>query len=245
MMLKAIANILALLCFVTPGFSGEADHMFQNPFISISVGPSWSQPGATQTIALQPDVIDTYAHQTPINTLANGEVFFGIQRDLFQHVVGQFGLAFYISSPANLNGSIQVDGDPNFQNYTYQYRINHEHIALKSKWIFQQSLNINPYISGSVGVGFNRSYQYAVTPIIFQALPMPLFQSNTQTVVSYSLGGGFQRTFGQHITAAVGYQFVSWGASHLAPASGQTSAKGLGLSNVYSQGIEFNISYLL
>jgi len=244
-MLKSILQRLIALFFAMPVLAGEMGNVSPDYFISMGVGPSWTKPGSTQAVTLQPDVINAYVPQTVTHTLANGEIVLGVQQHFLEHILSQFGLAFYLSSPTKLNGYIQVDGDPDFQNYTYQYKINHEHIALKSKWIFEPSLNINPYVSGSIGVGFNRSYEYSITPLIFQAVPMPPFQSHTQLGLGYSLGAGFQRDLSQHLAVALGYQFVSWGASHLHPASGQTLGKGLGLNNLYTQGIEFNISYLL
>lgn len=240
---------MALTPFFFPmqALAGEMGHTSNDYFISISAGPSWTNPSKTQTIALQPDVMNAYVPQQPVKNslLADGEVFLGVQNYFFQQISSQFGLAFYMSSPVTLDGYIQVDGNQNFQNYAYQFKINHEHIALKSKWIFEQPLNINPYVSGSIGVGFNRSYGYAVTPILFQAVTMPPFQSHTQVAFSYGVGAGLQHSLNQHVTVALGYQLVSWGSSYLGRASEQTSDKGLGLNNLYSQGIEFNISYLL
>lgn len=247
MMLKTIILGLTPLFFATPALAGKMGSPSPDYFLSMSVGPSWINPGSTQRIALQPDIINTYVSRHPSNAtvLVNGEIFLGIQSHFFQQIQSQFGLALYASNLATLNGYIQVDGDPNFQNYADHYQINHEHLALKSKWIFESPVKINPYVSGGIGVGFNRSNGYAMTPLIFQAVPMPSFQSNTQVTLSYSAGVGFQRALSQHVNVALGYQFVSWGASHLAPAPGQTSGKGLSLNNLYSQGIEFNLNYLL
>lgn len=216
-------------------------------FLSLSGGPSWTNAGKSQTIALQPDVIKAYVPQnlTNSNVLGNAEIFAGIEKSFFEQVRSQFGLAAYWSSFAKLNGFIQEDADPNFQNFSYQYHISHWHIALKSKWIVENTFNLNPYISGSIGLGWNRSYGYAVTPLIFQEVAAPPFQSNTHTALSYSLGAGFQHTVNQHVTIALGYQLVSWGSSALNRATGQTSGKGLSLGTLYTQGIEFNVSYFL
>ena len=247
MMFKTIFLRLTSLCVVLPAFAGEMGHTSPDYFISMSAGPNWTSLGSSQTIALEPDVINTYVSEnnSHTNLLVNGEIFLGVQKQFFQRIHSQFGVAFYISNPAELNGDIQIDGNPNFQNYTYQYQINHEHIAFKSKWIFEQSLNINPYVSGSVGVGFNRSYGYSSTPLIFPSVSLPSFQSNTQVALSYSGGVGFERALNKNLTIALGYQLVSWGASHLGPLSGQTSNQGLSLNNIYTQGLEFNINYLL
>jgi len=246
-MLKTIFLSLFSCCFAITALAGEIRYKSYDYFISISAGPSWTNVNSTQNIALQPDVVNTYISQNPskTNILANGEIFFGFQSYFFKQIQSQYGLALYASSTKKLNGYIQVDGDPNFQNYADQYQLNHEHIALKSKWIFENSFNTNPYVSGSLGVGFNHSHGYSITPLIFQAVPMPAFQANTEISLSYSVGAGFQRNLNKHVKVALGYQLVSWGKSHLAPANEQTSSSGLNLNNLYTQGIEFNLNYLL
>jgi opacity protein-like surface antigen len=140
---------------------------------------------------------------------------------------------------------MQVDGNPNFQNYAYQYKINHEHLALKTKWIAENALNMNPYLSASIGVGLNHSYGYSINPLISQEIPPPPFRSHTEAAFSYTVGAGFQHTIDCHFTIALGYELSSWGHSSLNRAQGQTSGHGLRLNNLYDQGITFNVSYIL
>ncbi|MCX7117287.1 MAG: porin family protein [Legionellales bacterium] len=246
MMLTRFSLAFGAFCSAMCACAGDMGHPSPAYFISISAAPSWTHVGSTQTIALQPDVIKAYVPRGPDHqTLGNGEIFLGVQKSFFQQVTSQFGLAIYASSPATLGGFIQEDASPNFQNYTYQYQISHGHIGLKTKWIAENSFNINPYLGASIGVGFNRSYGYTITPLIFQEVPAPPFQSTTKVVFSYGINAGFQHTLNQHFTCAIGYQLVSWGSSNLAQAAGQTSSRGLGLNNLYTQGVEFNVSYYL
>jgi hypothetical protein len=216
-------------------------------FVSLSGGPSWANTGSIQIIVLQPDLSNNYNpnNLNNSNIIGNGELFAGMQKSFFPQVQSQFGLAIYVSSFAKLNGFIQQNGDSGFQNYSYKYKIQHSHVALKSKWIAENSYNMNPYISGSIGVGFNRSYGYESTPLIFQVVPNPPFQSRSQVALTYSLGAGFQHIVNQHLSMGLGYQLVSWGANSLDRAEGQTLGKGLSLSTLYTHGVEFNVSYII
>lgn len=216
-------------------------------FISISGNAGWTNPGKTQTIALEPDVIKTYVPENLSNSrvLLSGELFLGVQKSYFPHIQSQFGLAFYFSDAAKLQGYIQEDGDFNFQNYAYAYKVDHKHIAFKTKWIYESNCYLNPYLSASIGVGVNRASHFGITPLIFQEVSAPPFQSATNTALSYSLGAGVQTNLNQHWAIALGYQFVSWGESQLNRADGQTSGHGLRLDNLYTQNLELNISYFL
>lgn len=235
------------LCFSLAVHAGTMGGSVHNYFVSLSGGPSWANTGTAQTIWLQPDVNNTYVPNNLNNSsiMGNGEIFAGVQKHFVTQVQSQFGLAIYLSSYAKLNGFVQQNSDPDFQNFSYQYKLQHSHIALKSKWIAENSYNMNPYISGSLGVGFNRSYGYAATPLIFQAVPPPPFQAKNQVSFTYSLGAGFQHTINQQLSIGLGYQLVSWGASALSRAEGQTLGKGLSLNTLYTHGVEFNVSYLI
>jgi len=240
MMLKKTYFCLVLFCL--PRFACAYDY-----FISISAGPGWTSPGKTQTLVLSPDVIKTYVPENLASphVLVDGEIFFGIQQSYFKSVESQFGLDLYASSPVKLKGFIQEDGDPNFQNYTYRYKISHEHLALKTQWIFENAMNVNPYVSASLGAGLNHSFGYSVSPLISQEVAAPPFQNKTQIALSYAIGAGFQQNINQHFAVALGYQLVSFGKSSLSHASGQTSGKALALQNVYTQNLELTISYFL
>lgn len=98
MMLKAIFCGLTPLCFLAPAFAVEMNRTSPDYFFSMSGGLSWMNPDSTQTIALQPDVIDTYVPQALSNTnfLLNGEIFLGRQYHFFQQIQSQFGIAFYL-----------------------------------------------------------------------------------------------------------------------------------------------------
>jgi opacity protein-like surface antigen len=249
-MLKKVSLSLTLFSFILIAHADEIhspSKKCNEYFISFSGGPGWTNAGTTQTIALEPDVINTYVPQNLTNShlLANGELFVGVQNSFFDYVQSQFGLALYASSHANLEGYIQVDGNPNFQNYEYQYKINHAHVALKSKWIAENELHLNPYLSASIGVGLNHSYDFSINPLISQEIPAPPFQSHTKVAFSYTLGAGFQHTIDCHYTIALGYELGSWGASSLNRAKGQTSGHGLRLNNLYTQSLMFNVTYIL
>jgi opacity protein-like surface antigen len=245
--LKCNLGVL-LLCFPLVTFAGDGGSVGTDNFVlSFSAGPSWTNTNHSQTILIQPDVFNTYTPQT-LNSdrlLGNGELFVGIQKSLFQQVQSEFGLALYGSSFATLNGAIDVFGDPNLQNYSYQYKMEHWHIALKSKWIATNDNNLNPYLSGSIGVGVNHAYNYSSTPLISQEIAPPPFQANTQAALTYSLGAGFQHRVNEHCAIGAGYQLVSWGPNSLARAKEQTWGKGLSLDTLYTHGVEFNVSYFL
>lgn len=212
--------------------------------ITLSGGPAWSSNGNTQTIRLQPDLEQTFAASNTSQSLASGEIFIGLQRTLNARYTAQFGLALAGSSNANLNGDIWQDADPDFNNFSYKYQVNHMHVAVKGKLLADVGQVVKPYVSGSLGVGFNRAHDFTITTKSFQQLASPAFQSSTTTSFTYTLGAGIQKSLNEHWQAGLGYEFADWGNSQLARASGQTLNSGLSLSNLYTNSLQFSVSYI-
>ena len=211
------------------------------------VGPAWTSSGKTQTFYLQSDVQNTYVANNKINTIGTGELFLGIQRPLHEKFTGHLGLALAGSGMATISGSIWQDADPNFNNFNYTYNVNQFRVALKGKLIADNKLSklkLQPYISGSVGVGFNRSYNYKAIPTLSEAVAASGFIANTTSAFTYTIGVGIQKSFNTHWQAGVGYEFADWGQSSLDAALGQALNSGLSLNHLYTNQLQFSLNYV-
>ena len=224
--------------------SKEAFERFSPYVVTLSAGPIWANAGNTQSIYLQPSIQKTYAADSNTTLLADGEVFLGFQRALNTRLNAQLGLAVATTGNANLTGDIWDDALPQFNNFNYAYTVQHTHVALKAKLLRDVGRAFTPYISGSLGVGFNQARNFTSTPTLFEASPTPNFQSNTTTAFTYTLGIGVQRAIDQHWQAGVGYEFANWGNSRLARMPEQTMGQGLSLNHLYTNGLQFSLSYL-
>ena len=211
---------------------------------TISAGPVWEGAGQTQTFYLAPNIIKTYAAEHTTHALFDGEVFVGIQKELPKALLGQIGLAVAATSNARLSGNIWDDADSTFNNYSYSYQVQHTHVVVKGKLLADRGYWFMPWVSASLGVGFNDAHGFQNTPLISQAVTMPNFASNTETSFTYTLGAGIQKTLNSHWQVGVGYEFSDWGQSQLNRASGQTLNSGLSLNHLYTNGVLFNLTYV-
>jgi opacity protein-like surface antigen len=217
-------------------------NMFTPNVVAFSAGPAWEHAGSTQTFYLNPGIEKTYAANNATHALADVEIFVGKQWRLHQHVLSQLGLAFASTSNAQLSGNIWDDADPAFNNYTYRYKIQHTHLAAKGKLIGDWGYIVSPWISASLGVGFNRANSYVSVPTIFEAVPMPGFESQTQVAFTYTIGAGIQTRLTQNWLIGIGYEFADWGSSQLDRAQGQTEGNGLALNHLYTNSIMLNLT---
>ena len=210
---------------------------------SLSIGPIWENTGNTQTFYLAPNIEKTYAANHTSHALVDGEFFLGIQKPLREKLDGQIGLAVATTGNASLSGNIWDDAESQFNNYTYDYQVRHTHVAIKGKLLADRGYVVTPWVSGSLGVGFNQAHDFSNAPLISEAVVMSNFANNTTTAFTYTLGVGVERHINPHWQAGIGYEFADWGKSQLNRASGQTLNNGLSLSHLYTNGFLFNLTY--
>lgn len=213
--------------------------------IGLSAGPVWGGGGRTQVLTIEPEIVKTYRANSTQNDLFSGELFVGKHRQMGSRLEVQYGLAAVVTSSAGFSGAIWDDESETFDNYTYQYHAQHAHLAVKVKCLANFGYDYRPYISGSVGAGFNRSYDYSSTSTLAEAVPMPAFRSDTQTAFTYNVGLGVAKTWKENFQFAVGYEFSDWGQGHLSRGVGQVTGSGVSFNHYLTSGIMFNVSYLV
>lgn len=213
---------------------------------TLSMGPVWStNNGESQTFFLASETEKTYDADATTNALAEGELFVGLQKTLHHRLLGQLGLAYGLTGDARLAGDVWDDADPQFNNLRYHYEVSHSQLALKGKLLVVWHDWFTPWISASVGVGFNKAHEFSNTATIFQAVPDSNFTSNTETAFTYSVGIGFQTKLDEHWQMGLGYEFADWGKSELGRSSGQSMNEGPAMNHLYTNGVLLNITFIM
>ncbi len=218
-------------------------------FVGLIPGLTWVTGNQTQTFNLQSDITKTYTADNNAPYVPSGEIFVGWQKPFFasaikQPLVGQIGVSVVGAGNATFSGDIWEDADPNFNNFSYNYKIQHTHVALKGRLIGNASHFLEPYVSGSLGVGFNHAYDFKAQPKISAEIAAPPFGSNTTTTFTYTLGIGLQKSFTQNLQVALGYEFADWGKSQLSRAIGQTQNQGPTLNHLYANQLQLSLFYI-
>lgn len=243
--------ILSGIVLSTSAFAGTGSWIFSDRqyVIGISAGPTWIYGNKTQTINLEPDVAKTYTANSNNHMFPTGELFLGVQNALATSFIGQplmsqLGIDFVAAGRAQLTGDIWEDADPDFDNFNYTYKVNHTHVAIKGRLVVLTN-KVQPYISGSVGVGVNRAYDFTITPKISEEVPAPPFGSHNQTSFVYTLGIGIQTALTSQLQFAIGYEFADWGKTQLSTAQGQTTNQTLSLNHLYANQLQLSLFYII
>lgn len=237
--------IILTLCFTLPSVCHATfDLQAWQPLAAINLGPGWNNAGTTQTFYVQSDTEKTYEALPTTHTLGIGEFLIGGQHALNPHFNLQLGLAIAATTAVKLQGNIWEDADPNFNNYSYSYKINPARITVNGRLLANNDAIFKPYLAGSLGLGINRSYGFKIMPKIYEEVVAPFFTSQTVTGFAYTIGGGIQTPLDQHWQVGLGYEFADWGHSQLAKAPGQTLNSGLQLSHLYTNQLQFGLNYM-
>jgi len=216
----------------------------------LSAGPTWVSGSQSQTINLEPDVKKTYTANNQKNLFPSAELFIGWQKPLPARLIGQplisqLGISIVGAGNAKRSGDIWEDADPDFDNFNYHYKIQHTDVAVKGRLIVHSVCTFEPYIAGRIGIGFNRAYDFNITPKIVEEVAPPSFASNTTTSLIYTLGIGLQKSINTHLQAAIGYEFADWGQTQLSRAFGQTINHGLTESHLYANQVQLSLFYVV
>lgn len=209
--------------------------------ITLSGGAAFATAGQNQYLYPEPlPSYQYYTHDANNSSMGSVELFFGLQKPIHPYVLGEWGLGIGWVSDAEVSGYATVNGYLNA--YSYSYQVNHGRLELKGRLIGNTLQPVQPYISGSLGVGFNNSHHYE--PALLNAnAPNPLwYVDHTTIALPYSFGVGVQTNISPHWQVAAGYQFADLGKSYL-DGDGTVLTKGLILTHFYTNEVIASISY--
>lgn len=242
----ALAGFAAFLSFnvnATDTIYEEQLPLVWSSIITLSGGPSWGTAGQNQYLYPTPPLpfYNYYTYNSPNSTMANAEIFFGLQRIIQPGITGELGLGVAASSDAKVTGMVDFNGIPDI--FSYNYKVNHARVELKGKLIGNTFQPVQPYISGSFGAGFNNAHNYQAYSVNQFLFPAPWFASNTTIAFSYTVGAGVQTMLGRNWQVGVGYEFADLGKSYLG-GDGVYLTKGPLLTHFYTNEVLFSLSYL-
>jgi opacity protein-like surface antigen len=250
-----LACLTVLSCFISSqaisGDMGAVGISEQTPayraLITLTAGPDFVQKGQAQTLTLLPPYQNHYTTTNSTQSVFDGGVFVGIEKTLNERFGLQLGVSGYWDSNITPSGDVWQFALPEFDNLSYNYRIEHARVMASSKLLtsLKQYPAIHPYLSGELGVAFNKASNYQETPLIENLPPMAPFANQTQNSFSYGVGLGVDYSVTQHVRLGVGYQFADLGKASLGASPDAATAQSLSTSHLYTNQLRFQLTALL
>lgn len=216
------------------------DHL--SKVISLSVGAAWNQSFRAKTFFIQPEMERTYTANQSSNGFTTGDLFLGLQKEFSSQLFGQLGVSLTTGNQVRLSGDMWDDASPELNNHRYSYKVEHSHLALKGKWLVNSGHWVVPWVSGTLGLAWNKAYAFENRASIPEALINDNFAANTVTAFTYAIGVGLQKPLTQHVQVGLGYEFANWGSNKLGPTADQTLNQSFFNSHVLVHAILFNLT---
>lgn len=210
-----------------------------------SLGAGFPTNNKDETLSLLPPWTSTYTASNKHQT--NG--LLGLTLSAFTPINNNLNLGLGIS--AYYHGSVSFNGDvwqfslPEFDNFTYQYKVQTNRLMLTTKVSTTYRQFFHPYLLGEIGASFNRVYSYYERPYIVEAIPMAPFANARNTSFAWDIGLGVDLELLPTTFLGIGYQFIDNGKAKLNPSPAQLSSETLGLNHFNIHQLLFQLTVLL
>lgn len=244
--IKRFFSALTLLICCSTVFAYEPfEFKTYTQVITVSGGLSWARAGKTQTMYSSNSSF-TYEADDKITTMGAGELFLGLQWPFNDCINNQLGIAFGGAGVAHLQGTVTVNSIPTGS--SYEYKVGHGMVTARGKMIASPQLAryVQPYITGSVGAGYNQAFGFRTYPLVNAATSSQWFHNKTYSfVLTYSVGLGVQKNLNDNWNIGVGYEFADWGTNGLGPAiTTPWTYSGPQLTTLYTHNLMLSLTYL-
>lgn len=241
--------VIALFFSPVRAYAFASETNYYGTFMTLSFMGGLPVNGQTQTFFLQPEVEKTYASRKNNAIVGSIEAFAGLQSPLDTGLDSDFfwqiGLAIAGTNNVRLEGDIWEDANPNFNNYTFSYNVTNAQLLVKSRLFFVVYDLFDAYVSAGLGVSFNQSSSFIITPRICEEVPAPPFADKSTFGFAYSAGLGVQTMLSLNWKVNLGYEFINWGPNELNRAPGQTLGMGLKQTNFFVNAVTVGVTYIV
>jgi hypothetical protein len=234
-------------CYARPQFFD----MTWQPVVTLGGGVTGASGiGDAKTFPIQNPATDEYYIYTPQHfhqTPALFEGFFGGEGNLMPYFLLQAGFDYTQAASLSADGTLIQGADSHSQNtYSYHYSVLTRQLLAEGKLLLNSFNPIHPYILAGLGVAINKASDYYISAPVGTTFTR-LYQNNTATSFTYSLGAGVDVDITNNVRFGVGYRFSDLGTVQLGQATiNNTTVSGtLAQSSLYTNAILAQLTWVI
>lgn len=185
----------------------------------IGFGAGWMSPFGTDQTNFSPSGIPGFPYDAYVvnNTKTSTQIsaFAGYQwrRDSEWIPATSLSFEYIYTFPLSLDGDILVNNLQDSRNFNYKYDISQQIPMAKLKLDLYRWQKFMPYVSGGIGVAFNRVYNYSQNAIPGATLMIKRFgyTSTTTSQFAGSVGAGIDYWINYNSQISLGYELAYYG----------------------------------
>jgi opacity protein-like surface antigen len=234
-------------CYARP----QIFDMTWQPVVAVGGGvTSSSGIGDSQTYPIQNPATDEYYIYTPRHfhqTPALFEAFAGGEGNLMPYFLLQAGFDYTQAASFSADGTLIQGTDSHSQEtYRYHYSVLTRQLLAEGKLLLNSFNPFHPYVLAGLGVAINKASDYYISAPVGTTFTR-LYQNNTATSFTYTLGAGIDVDVTNNVRFGVGYRFSDLGTVQLGKAIiNNTQVSGsLAQSSLYTNAILAQITWVI
>lgn len=211
-------------------------------FAAFTLGADFLRTGRAQTLSLVPPFNNYYTANESFKSSGNLGLTAGAEQRWTDTLSWQLGLSGYFNSEVNTTGHVWQFALPEYDNFTYHYRIQSKRLLASGKLLGTVKQALHPYVSAELGAAFNRASSYDEIALIEEMVPMAPFSNHTKTSLAWGVGAGLDVNINPAFRLGAGYQFADLGKVKLGRSPAQLTQQTLGLPHLYSHQLRFQLT---
>ena len=191
-----------------------------NPVFALGIGSSSvSAINQSQSFPIQNPITDEFYEYTAQHSSRNSalfEIFIGAESDLNARWKIQPGVDFNTTPrPFSAEGIFVQGADVQSADvFGYHFNAVSQQLMASAKLLYQFHSKYHPYVFAGLGASFNRAYNYHTTVPYYLTFTR-MYQDNTHTSLSYSLGLGVDVAITSSMRFGLGYRYTDLGSLKL------------------------------
>lgn len=182
----------------------------------------------SQDILMVEPFRNTYVSNNGASVPIVGNVLVGVEQPLPRKFKWQAAASYYRDASYVIQGTVLQFANPAYDNLNYNYRIAADRVLFETKLLGTYNTILHPYVTGGLGVIYNRAYGYHEERVVSTAAPMQVkFLDKTAVGFTYMGGAGADLDIVSYLRLGLRFQYSGLGNASLGPIPNQAVAKGL------------------
>lgn len=216
----ALTSCLLVSTFASAGELGSpvAPSQGFRPVVAVLGGVAGVNASRSQVFIGTDDDVFTYNSRGNNKTTGFVGAFLGVEHELpSPNFLMQLGVEYDYFGNIKVHGINAVGIEPRTStHYNYSYRLQTQQVLAVAKLLVTTHQIFHPYAAVGLGAAFNDASRYNVSTHERGSINLtPLFDNNTHTAFSYSLGLGVDTDITQQVRLGLGYRYSSFGKASL------------------------------
>ena len=194
------------------GFTNAAGMPEGNWYLKVHGGAGWYSEGKNHTINYGDDDFDAFNDNSEREVAFQYGLGAGFHFAMPEQGAMGLGISWYGDAEHKYKGYIDQYAQRSLRDYNYLYKVQSQRVMVEGCWGFPFYQQLEGFVTGGLGMSWNKFSSYKYTPLGTEESPKPEFQDkDTNSAFAWQLGAGVSWAFTPQWRASVFYLYANNG----------------------------------